>query len=154
MNNSLKYFFNASLLVFSVMLSGYIIKPTPVLTFIPDKNAGDTNAFAPNTAGGWGIFSSYLNQDTRDSVRLEIILKRTGRIDGKTDQQIGSITNPAFIPVKNQKWTTTYYVTMSGKFRITKDGECYLKQDRGTALRPSSLPGIDAIPINIRYKIN
>ena len=115
---------------------------------------GDTISFAPNTAGGWSILSSYLNQDTPDSVQFEIILKRS-RIDGKTDQLIGTITNPIFIPAKNQK--ADYYLLGDNVWdvRITKDGECYLKQNRGSSLKPSSLAGNpDVIPINVRYKNN
>lgn len=114
---------------------------------------GDTLSFSPYKAGGWSIISSYLNQDTPDSVQFELILKRTGRIDGKTDQFIGTITNKNFLPVKDQR--QIYYLLHDNvwNIRVTTKGECYLKQERGSALKASHLPGNpDVIPIKIRYK--
>jgi phage terminase large subunit-like protein len=143
-----------SILLFSLVFSGFIGKPFPEQNVIASSGEPDTTSFSPNTGGGWGFFAFYIFNHTPDSVQFEIILKRNGRIDGKTDQQIGTIINPAFIPEKNQ--AVDYYLLGDNvwKIRITKDGDCFLKQDRGSALRPSSLAGIDVIPISIRYKIN
>ena len=153
--NKTQYIVSSGAVFFAVILSGFIAAPSPEQKLTAGGYTADTVSFSPNTAGGWSILSSsYMNQDTPDSVRLEIILKRS-RIDGKTDQLIGTITNKSFIPAKNQK--VDYYLLGDNVWdiRITKDGECYLKQNRGSSLKPSTLAGNpDVIPVNIRYKNN
>lgn len=153
--NTIRFIVCCGVLLLSIVFSGFIVKSSSVSNTTAGKNFGDTTSFAPNTVGGWGILASYLNQDTPDSVSLWLILKRNGRIDKINDHLIGTITNPAFRPANNQK--LDYYLLKDNVWfiRITKDGECYLKQDRGQLLKPSTLAGNpDVIPINIRYKKN
>lgn len=141
--------------VIFIMLFSFSDKLMAIAKTNSYPEVGDTISFAPNTGSGWDILSSYLNQDTPDSVQFELILKSTGRIDGKTDQLIGTITNKNFLPAKNQQ--VDYYLLQDNvwNIRITTKGECYLKQDRGSALKPSTLAGNpDVIPIKIRYKNN
>jgi hypothetical protein len=154
--NTSRFIICSGVLLLCIVLSGFIVNSSYVSNTVAGKSFGDTTSFAPNIAGGWGVLaSSYLNQDTPDSVSLWIILKRNGRIDKINDHLIGTITNPAFRPAKNQM--VDYYLLHDNVWfiRITKDGECYLKQDRGQSLKPSKLAGNpDIIPINIRYKSN
>src|SRR5687768_6288087 len=109
--------------VIIVMLFSFSDKLMAIAKTNSYTEVGDTLSFAPNKGSGWDILSSYLNQDTPDSVQFELILQRTGRIDGKTDQLIGTITNKKFLPLKNQQ--ADYYLLLDNvwKIRITTKGE-------------------------------
>jgi len=137
---------------FALILSGFNVKPPVDHQLNSGKYGFDTTSFMPNAGSGWSIIASYIVQVGPDSVQLELLLKRTTRI-GKADNLIGTITNTNFYPAKNQR--LDYYLLGDNVWiiRINTNGECYLKQDRGSDLKPSSLPGSpDVIPIKVRFK--
>lgn len=124
--------------------------------FFPDSVQGDTSSFTANVNGGWSVLSSYLNQDTPDSVEFELILVQTNsRIQGSQERLVGTITKRSFLPQKNQKID---YMLLPGDtwyLSIKKNGECYLAQTNGLGIQPSNLSGNpDVIPIKVRYKNN
>ena len=115
----------------------------------------DTSSFAPNTTENWGIVSSYLNQDTPDSVEFELILKKNTFTNWSAEHYIGSITNSQFIPARSQ--TVTYNLLSDNQWNLRVDtvGKCYLYQVNGGSLLASSLPGNPyVLPIRIRFKNN
>lgn len=113
-------------------------------------NNGDSVLFTPNTAGGWDVYSSYLNQDTSDSVDFELILKHDFNIDWTNEKWIGTITDANFIPKKQQ--IVTYYLLPGNtwKIHIKKDGTVFFQTIHGS-VPPGNL---FIIPIKIRYKNN
>ena len=118
-------------------------------------SSGDTTSFTPNSNGGWKILSVYINQDTPDSVQFELILQQTGRIQGRQEQLVGTITNKLFLPQKNQKIGYSLLPGNTWYLLIKKNGDCYLAQVNGSGIKKSDLPGNpDVIPIKVRYKNN
>jgi hypothetical protein len=118
-------------------------------------SAGDTSSFSPNTIGKWDIISSYLNQYTTDSVEFELILvQRAERISGGNEKFIGNITNPIYLPQKTQKITYNLLIDNVWEVKITRKGECYLRQVKGSGINKSELPGNpDVLPIRVLYGI-
>jgi len=113
-------------------------------------NNGDSVSFTPNTADGWDVFSSYLHQDTPDSVDFELILKHDQNIDWKNERLIGTITDPNFIPANQQ--IITYYLLPGNTWtiHIKKDGTVFFQTIHGFT-PPDNL---FIIPIKVRYKNN
>jgi hypothetical protein len=115
----------------------------------------DTISFASNTSRGWSVLSSYLHQDTPDSVEFELILVQNKSITWATEQFIGTITNKAFLPKKIQKVSYDLYRGNTWSVTIATDGVCYLNQVKGEVLKTSSLPGSPfVLPVKVRYKNN
>ena len=117
---------------------------------------GDTSSFTANTSGGWSILSSYLNQDTPDSVELEMILllnQTKGKMGGKTEQYIGTINNKKFQPKQSQKSVYTLLPGNVWYIVVKQDGKCFLAQTMGSGVKASTLAGRpDIIPIKVRFK--
>jgi hypothetical protein len=115
----------------------------------------DTTSFIPNTNGGWNTLSVYLNQDTPDSVRFELILTQTTSITWSTEQFIGTISSNNYLPKKKQQAAYAVFMNNNWSMRIEKNGECFLKQVNGQSLGVSSLPGNPfVIPVKVKYKSN
>lgn len=120
--------------------------------------AADTTGFSPNKSAGWSTLCSYMSQDTKDSINMELVLilkPENGRMGGSDEKLIGSITNKSFLPQKNQ--VVPYDLLSDNKWnlRITTSGECYLVQVKGYGVRKSELQGNpDMIPIKIKYSSN
>jgi|ERR1051326_3217294 hypothetical protein len=118
-------------------------------------HTGDTTSFVPNKSGGWDIISSYLNQDTPDSVEFDLILVHGNTVSFGNDQLIGAIYNKAFLPKTDQNVQYDLYRNNNWSVRINANGQCYLKQSGGDALKPSSLVGNPyVLPVKVRYKNN
>ena len=140
------------MLAFAVA-SAFRLKPVNISEINEGTPAADTSAFAPNTAKGWSILSTYLNQDTPDSVELELILRQDNSLTWATEQFIGTITNQDFFPKRIQKLSYDLYRNNSWSVTITSDGLCYLNQLKGEVLKISSLPGNPfVLPVKVRYK--
>src|SRR5438874_10225556 len=109
-----------SMLIASCLLAlGFTLKPTNFSQHLSLTQPGDTTAFAPNKSGGWDIFSSYLNQDTPDTVEFDLCLKQKSLIVWSTEQPIGTITNKAFIPKKNQQVHYDLFANNTWSVRVT-----------------------------------
>jgi len=126
---------------------------------ITEKNTkikfADTTSFTPNTTEGWNILSSYLNQETPDSVEFELILLQNNSINWSAEQFIGKITNQTFIPRKIQKLTYDLFINNTWSVRVNTNGQCFLKQVNGATLGVSSLSGSPYVfPVKVRFKNN
>ena len=108
----------------------------------------DSGSFIPNTAGGWNVYSSYLHQDTPDSVDFELILKHDFNIDWTSEKWIGTITDANFIPKKQQIVTYNLLPGNTWRIHIKMDGTVFFQTIHGTVP-----PGhLFIIPIKIMYK--
>jgi hypothetical protein len=125
-------------------------KPQAVLSRGIDEAMGDTTSFTPNQQQGWAISSSYLNQDTPDSIEFELLVRHDNNIAWDQEQIIGAITNSIFKPVNNQIITYQLLSNNLWNVKIEPSGQCYLKLIQGSA--PPDNPAI--FPIRIRYKNN
>ena len=107
----------------------------------------DSNAFIPNTAGGWSILSSYL-LNRGDSVDFELILSRTvpagnnwsdstlvGQIDQKFCPSIETVIQYVELP---RTWSIT----------IRSSGSCYFKLLSGAAPQGTTV----ILPVQTRYR--
>lgn len=122
--------------------STYVLYPAP----------GDTASFSANAAGNWSLLSSYLDQESADSVDLELILQQSSAVNWRSEQLIGTITNTSFLPAKSQRLTYYLLVDNEWSIRITTSGQCFLSQLKGAPLPVSSLPDSPFIlPIKLRY---
>lgn len=130
--------------------------PAGKIKHIVQVSTVDSVSFNPNIADGWTILSYYLHQDTPDSVQFELILEQTGsRIQGSQEKLVGTITNPLFLPQKDQKIDYSLLPGNTWYLLIKKSGDCYLAQVKGSGIEKSNLPGNpDVIPIKVRYKNN
>jgi hypothetical protein len=114
---------------------------------------GDTASFKANLQRGWTIISSYLSQETPDSVEFEMILNQSSKKDWHAEQLIGTITNSLFLPKQNQKLTYNLLIDNQWELVITINGDCYLHKTQGPSLVASSLDGNTfVLPIKVRYK--
>jgi len=145
------YFLIASCITFFA----FRFKPAGLAEKSTNIKIADTTSFKPNTVKGWGTLSSYLNQDTPDSVEFELILKQNNSITWATEQFIGTITNKSFLPKKNQKLSYDLFKNNTWSVLVTADGLCYLNQLKGEVLKTSTLPGSPFVfPVKVRYKNN
>jgi hypothetical protein len=113
-----------------------------------DNTATVVASFTPNTAGGFSVLSSYLNQRTTDSVQFELLLQQTNTVNWPRELLIGTITNAAFLP--RQQQTVIFYLTYNNKWRvrILPNGNCFLKLTDGPP--PTGNPVV--LPFKVRYK--
>ncbi len=136
------YFSATAAVVFSVNIlpvkQFYVTGPIPATT---------SGIFTPNTSDGFTVASSYLHQDTPDSVEFELILYHNSNLDWASEQWIGTIDG-SYIPVNEQQ--VIYYLLPndSWNLRIATDGKCYLSLTRGVV--PPGNPVI--LPVKIKYK--
>lgn len=115
---------------------------------------GGSTSFAPNTNGGWNVLFSYIHEETPGNIEFELILKQaTSRIGGRNEKLVGTITDPSFLPKKNQKISYTLLPGNAWYLVIKKNGDCYLAQVKGSGIMPSNLAGNpDVIPLKVKYK--
>ena len=107
----------------------------------------DTIPFVPDSTTGWRMYATYMNQDTPDSVRFEVILRHVALGGWKSDHYIGKISQSNFYPKTNQ--VSTYYLLRDRwKIKVNKNGEVYIKLDSGSA--PPGYPVV--LPINTKFK--
>jgi hypothetical protein len=141
---STAYYFTLAVIL---LLFGFSKKP-----MIGNINSGfiyplDTLPFVPDSTTGWHMYATYMNQDTPDSVRFEVILRHVALGGWKSDHYIGQISQSNFFPKKNQ--VSTYYLLRDRwKIKVNKSGEVYIKLDSGSA--PPGYPVV--LPINTRFK--
>jgi len=65
--------------------------------------AADSSKFSPNKNGGWQLYNSFINNTSKDSVQLELIMQYDGVLDWKTEQFLGRIKETSFKPIKEQE---------------------------------------------------
>lgn len=142
----LKFFMGA----ITIVILALSFKHPQSLRYYPRIANEDSVLFNPNIAGGWNVYSSYLHQDTPDSVDFELILKHDFNIDWTDEKWIGTITDTNFIPKKQQ--IITYYLLPENtwKIHIKKDGTVFFQTIHGSI----PLGNLFIIPIKIRYKNN
>lgn len=144
-----------SFIIVSLIAMAFRVEKSPGSFIRSSISAGDTSSFIPNKGSGWDIISSYLNQDTPDSVDLELILRHNSSVTWSTDQFIGTITNKTFIPSSDQKSNYDLYRGNTWTIRVTASGQCFLSQLTGEFLKVSSLSGSPyVVPVKVRYKNN
>jgi hypothetical protein len=150
-NKRIIWFLSASCL----LLAAFSDKPADV---IEKKDGGDIAytrttvpvSFTPNTAGGFSVLSSYINQRTPDSVQFELLLKQINAVNWHSEQLIGTITDAAFLPREQQ--TVTFYLLFNNKWRVRvlPNGNCFFRLRDGAP--PAGNPVI--LPFKVRYKNN
>ncbi|MEO6733211.1 MAG: hypothetical protein ABIN01_18455 [Ferruginibacter sp.] len=114
------------------------------------KTVFQDSVFNPNTAGGWTIYSFYLNKNMTDSVEFELILKHNDNINWAKEQWIGTIKDDKLIPKTDQRLTYYLLANNSWNVRIAPNGKCFLHIKNGSV--PTRSPVI--IPIKVKYKNN
>lgn len=151
----MKKTFHFSILLFLTVIALSSFRSKPVLQNTLRSAIGDTASFIPNKSENWNMISAYLNQYTSDSVEFEIILTRTGlaNIGGANESFIGTITTPLYRPLKTQKVTYQLLVDNVWEIKISNDGQCFLRQIRGSAIgKAATSDNAAVLPIKIRYK--
>jgi hypothetical protein len=107
----------------------------------------DSIVFTPDSAGGWGIYSSYL-QNVNDSVQFELILYRNppSGNDWSLPSLAGTIS--ATYAPGAERTVEFNEPTRTWSINIKANGQCYFKLISGPV--PNGNPAV--IPMQTRYK--
>lgn len=110
-------------------------------------NLGDTTAFTVNTAEGWGLYNSYID-NIGDSIQFEMILYRNnpGTYNWNANSDAGTIDS-AYAPSSTR---IIEYLQLPRSWRITikPNGNCSFKLLDGP--EPQGSPFI--LPVQTRFK--